>query len=71
MGLHCSNVSLEAGACSREKKAQSGQIQLRVKDYATMEGITNGVPVWSFSNLCYIWYRRIHGPLFQRPGELF
>ena len=26
-----------------------------VEEYATMEAITNGVPVWSFSNLCYIY----------------
>jgi hypothetical protein len=25
------------------------------EEYATVEAITNGVPVWSFSNLCYIY----------------
>ena len=31
------------------------QAQPGVEEYATMEAITNGVPVWSFSNLCYIY----------------
>ena len=48
-------LSLGAEGCSPEKRAQTGPIQPRVEDYATMEGITNGVPVWSFSNLCYIY----------------
>jgi hypothetical protein len=33
------------------------QIQSRpgVEEYATLEAISNGAPVWSFSNLCYIY----------------
>ncbi len=31
------------------------QAQPGVEEYATMEAITNGAPVWSFSNLCYIY----------------
>ena len=35
-----------------------------VEEYATLEAITNGVPVWSFSNLCYIY----GGPPDLMPG---
>jgi len=27
----------------------------KLEDYATIESVTNGVPVWSFSNLCYVY----------------
>src|ERR1051325_429979 len=29
--------------------------QPNVEEYATLEAVTDGVPVWSFSNLCYIY----------------
>ena len=66
-------------SCSRPRESSRGteltvskdgfppyQMQDRpgVEEYATLEAISNGVPVWSFSNLCYIY----GGPPDLIPG---
>jgi len=47
-------VCVGAVSCA-PKRAEKAPGSPRVEEYATMESITNGVPVWSFSNLAYLY----------------
>jgi hypothetical protein len=42
-------------ACNRPRESNREHPKPRIEDYATIESISNGVPVWSFSNLVYIY----------------
>jgi len=45
----------KAGEPIEESKSSRAPAQPRVEDYASVEAICNGVPIWSFSKLCYIY----------------
>jgi hypothetical protein len=42
-------------ACGPAKRSVQEERRPKIEDYATIESVSNGVPVWSFSNLTYIY----------------